>query len=171
LGLIVSKLLDVKSLVERSGADHYKQFWNVDSNGKTENPRPENECRNYAMQLLTPMVEPYGVRIAREASYRSDTRADLEASKSLMKVPIEAKRHYHDKLWTAIPEQLVEQYASDPETDSTGILLVFWFGTSYPIRPSPLGVKPSSVHELRSLLEGVIPKTHTIEVVVLDCTK
>lgn len=92
-----------------------------------------------------------------------------------MNMPVEIKRHYHDELWSALKEQLIEQYTRDPGAQGWGIYLVFWYGSEYrkvPKPPQGLAL-PTSAEELRQALLSLVPveARHQIEVICVDCSR
>ena len=92
-----------------------------------------------------------------------------------MNLPIEIKRHYHAKLWTAPKEQLIERYTRDPGTGGRGIYLVLWYGTDYkPVKKPPSDIHlPETPEELEKALRLVIPNEYKelIEIIVFDVSK
>jgi hypothetical protein len=87
-------------------------------------------------------------------------------------LPIEAKRHMHDDLWSAIEAQLIPRYTRDPKSGGFGLYLVFWFGEGagrLPRPPRGIG-HPTNAVELRDALACTIPADHRgrIAVVCLD---
>ena len=77
-------------------------------------------------KMLTPSQ-----RVNIDGDRRSDIRVDYNAA---FHVPIEIKKNTHSDLWSAMHDQLIRYYCSDPDTDGFGIYLVFWFG-SVPFSP------------------------------------
>ena len=88
-------------------------------------------------------------------------------------MPVEIKKNSHRKLWTAVSDQLIAQYASSPEADGYGIYLVFWFGAEHTKTPPPSDNRPKTVEQLRQQLEGtLIPdKARKISVCVIDVSR
>lgn len=76
-----------------------------------------------------------------------------------MALPIEIKRDDHEKLWTALRDQLIAQYVHAPKSSGHGIYLVFWFGESRQLKSPPnREVKPATSDELRTKLEAQLTK-------------
>ena len=67
-------------------------------------------------------------------------------------MPVEIKKDQHRKLWSALRDQLITQYAIDPATGGHGVYLVFWFGEGK-MPPPPQGRHPTGPDELRHRLE------------------
>ena len=100
-------------------------------------------------------------------------RADIVFQHSGFLLPVEAKRQQHPDLWNAIDGQLAAFYTGHWQAEGQGLLLVFWFGSKYPI-PAQTGggSKPTTAAELRTSLErnaGV--KAGRIGIVVLDLSR
>ncbi len=69
-------------------------------------------------------------------------------------MPIEVKKDSHRDLWTAMHDQLIARYTTDPETHGFGIYVVLWFGcNSKPPTRHPSGARPENPDEMRRLLE------------------
>ena len=84
---------------------------------------------------------------------------------------MEIKRSEHPKLWSAVQNQLMAKYSSDPATRGYGIYLVFWFGAGDTPR-SPSGVRPTGPAEVREQLEALLSEEErrAISVCVIDVT-
>ena len=89
-----------------------------------------------------------------------EKRADIVASKSHLKVPIELKRDNHAEVWTAAEAQLDRFYTIDPAASSFGIYAVFWFGAKrgrgIPVSPHDR-TQPTSSCEMEQRLRASIP--------------
>ncbi len=80
LQALVSSYLHAISEELRNGpTDGWKGMWNVDGYGKPTQPRPENICRDYLLELLRPRLSPVGVAPEPEGQYAEDKRADIKA--------------------------------------------------------------------------------------------
>ena len=159
----------------RDGANSgWRQFWNVDSHGRTTHPRPENLCRDTLVRMLEPKLNGVDADVQSETRYADDKRADIRLSVPPHNVPIEIKRSCHRELWSAIQTQLIAKYTRDPGTDGYGIYLVFWFGDAEGCRPTPRsGPKPKSVAELEKALLDTLSdhERRKISVCVIDVSK
>ena len=120
------------------------------------------------LQLLLPEA----VDARRESSYANETRADIRVAFRGFEVPVEIKRSEHPKLWSAVQNQLMAKYSSDPATGGYGIYLVFWFGKDLTQAP-PEGSIPPDADELRTRLEGTLSdaERRKISVVVIDVSR
>lgn len=104
---------------------------------------------------------------------RNDKRADIVIQRQSIKIPIEAKRHYHKALWTAWRDQLDKLYSGDYYSKGYGIYLVYWFGTQFALPKHPQGQSlPTSALELESAINGLIPvdDRHRLKCHVVDVT-
>jgi len=171
--LMLQHLEDLNPLIAGTNVDVFKRFWNEDSYGKVVNPKNEESCRDYIVELLRTRTIEQKIAIEPEVHMAADKRADIVASVPGMKLVIELKRDYHSEVWVAIQEQLERFYSRDPEAQGYGIYLVLWFGTkrtsAIRIPPSPYK-RPESASEMQATLQSLIPegKRHKIGVVVLD---
>ena len=105
-----------------------------------------------------------------EGQYANDKRSDIRVSfGSEFSVPIEVKKNGHRNLWTAMHDQLIRQYAGDPDAGGYGIYLVFWFGPEF-TSPPPQGGRPDSPAELKERLEETLTdeQSRKIAVCVID---
>ncbi len=140
----------------RSGnTDGWRQYWNVDSNGSPTGPRHEDVCRDALLSALRHQL-PQGVDAQPEGQYANDNRADIRVSFRCFQVPVEIKKNMncksrHRDLWSAMRNQLIAKYTTDPDTDGYGIYLVFWFGKEH-TPPPPSGRPPAGPEELRERL-------------------
>ncbi len=157
--------------IRGSNSNIWRQFWMDDRDSEPREPKHEESCRDALLTLLKERL-PTAVDSAPERRYASDTRADICVSYGGFNVPIEIKKDCHRDLWSALQEQLVEQYTTDPATSGHGIYLVLWTGGDE-ISRRPDGNRPTTPDELRELLEGDLTPEQTgkISVRVLDVTK
>lgn len=135
--LVMEHIRDIGKRMAGANTDPYKQFWNVDSYGRIDSPKPEEDCRDVLVEMLRPLLNPLGVRVEPEGHMASDKRADICLFANNMTLVIELKRDYHTELWTAIERQLDCFYTRAPESQGFGIYGVFWFGDQRPKRISP----------------------------------
>jgi hypothetical protein len=160
----------------RTGSETpWKRYWNTDENGFATRPQIENEDRDRLLELLRPRLDRYGIAASLpEARRAENTRVDIllisHAGKNL---PIEAKRHYNNELWTAPVEQL-GGYAADEGAFGYGIYLVFWFGAEFPTPArKDRKVRPTTAAELEELLQNDLPLAmqNQISIIVLDVSR
>jgi hypothetical protein len=174
LQALVSANLHAISKELRNGpTDGWKGMWNVDSYGKPTQPRPENICRDYLLELLRPRLLPVGVAPEPEGQYAEDKRADIKAIIGSINLPVEIKRHFHLDIWTAPRDQLKKLYTRDPGAAGRGIYLVFWFGIdagSVPTRPTGGSEIQTPVQLEAALLDALQPpERELLEIIVIDC--
>ena len=148
--LLMDRLQDIATRIRRGNTDDWRQYWDKPF-GKKPTPRHEDLCRDTLLSDLRPHLPP-GIDAQPEGQYANDKRADIRVSCQDFQVPIEIKKNLHKGLWSAIRDQLIAKYTSDPAADGYGIYLVFWFGRNYTQR-SPNGARPGSPAELKRQLE------------------
>lgn len=150
--LAIERLEQLAQKIRTSKTDDWRQYWNTGGPyGGLESPRIEADCRDTLLSHLRNEL-PAGVLAQAEVEYANDKRADITISYGGFNVPVEIKRDRDRRLWSAMRDQLVTQYASDPETGGHGVYLVFWFGDGNVFPPSE-GRRPADPQELRSRLE------------------
>ena len=152
--LVTDRLDEIAVRIRTDNTDDWRQYWNVDQYERPVTPKPENSCRDAILSDLRQRL-PAEVDAQPEGRYANDGRADIRVACNDFHVPIEIKRDSHRELWSAIRNQLIERYVSDPATGGHGIYLVFWFGTGdSPL--SPRGVRPARPDELRERLTAML---------------
>ena len=171
---LFDRLRDLSSHIRGNNADLWRPFWADDHESPPEKPKHENSCRD-ALLVMLPSRLPEGVDAQPEGQYAADRRADIRVGFKDCNIPVEIKRHYHPDLWTAIHDQLIAKYTTDPATGGYGIYLVLWFNSeveSCPPHPKDRD-RPSTPDELESRLNESMSheQRRTISVVVLDVTK
>jgi hypothetical protein len=100
-------------------------------------------------------------------------RADAAAIYNGMGLPVEIKGQWHNNVWDAPSEQLIELYTKDYRANGRGIYLVLWFG---PVAGKNLVSHPDgraragTPEELRQmLLECLNPSERSrVDIVILD---
>lgn len=169
--LLVEHLADTDSTIRGANSNLWRQFWNEDSHGRPDTPKPEESCRDALLAFLRPRL-PSGVDLQPEGTYAADSRADIRASSREFNVPVEIKKNAHRDLWRAMRSQLVEKYTTDPATSGYGIYLVLWFGVDKTTRPPESG-RPATPAELQQRLERSLTpdQARKISVIVMDVTK
>ena len=169
--LVADRLEEMADLIPASNTNDWRQYWNEDSNGQPEKPKSENSCRDALLSDLRERL-PEGVDAQPEGRYAHESRADIRVSHQDFNVPVEVKKNGHPDLWSALRDQLIAQYASDPATGGYGIYLVFWFGMEL-TQPSPDGPRPTTPEELRERLQNTLTpeEARKITVRVIDVSK
>ncbi|WP_043308001.1 hypothetical protein [Pseudomonas sp. ML96] len=155
--LTLSHLDDIAHELRHANDDGYRMFWNI-PNGQPPSRRGENLCRDVLLARLRSRLDAHGIGIAPEYDHAGDKRADLQLDyRNQLALPIEIKRDDHDKLWTALRDQLIAQYAHAPKSMGHGIYLVLWFGDSKKLKSPPnRKPKPTTPDELRARLESLL---------------
>ena len=167
--LLVDQLDVLACRIRKSNTDDWHQHWNEDSYGRPLEPKHEDRCRDALLSHLRDHL-PAGVDAQPEGQYADDNRSDIRVSYgAVFNVPVEIKKDRHRNLWSALRDQLIAQYASDPATGGHGVYLVFWFGDGK-IPPPSLGRRPTGPDELRLRLEEQLtePERRRITVRVID---
>ena len=174
--LTMDILSDMAKRIRDGNTLDWRQYWNVDSHNRAQDPKPENACRDALLSDLRLKLERVEVHVKinaqREDSYADDKRADISVTHGDFNVPVEIKKSTHRDLWRAIQEQLIAQYTRDPGAAGYGIFLVFWFG-GQDCQISPEGIRPKSAHELQErLLDTLSPdEKFKISICVIDVSK
>jgi hypothetical protein len=175
LRAVVGEILqDLAKDIRDGDTSGWKGFWN-NPDATSRRPKIENDCRDLLTDRIRDRLLRFGVganRTPTEARRRSDRRADLlvigEGSASL---PVEAKRHMNDEVFTAIETQVAD-YAKSAGSNGHGIYLVFWFGAAAGAVPKrPPGVDPiTDPKAFRTALvkHQPIALRDMIDVVVMD---
>ena len=139
--LLVDQLDVLACRIRKGNTDDWHQYWNEDSYGRPLEPKHEDRCRDALLSCLRGHL-PTGVDAQPEGQYADDNRSDIRVSYGAeFNVPVEIKKDRHPQLWSALRDQLMARYLSDPATGGHGVYLVFWFGDGK--IPSPVS-GPSS---------------------------
>jgi hypothetical protein len=174
--LLVQHLRDMARDDRDGSTTGYRRYWNVDSCGRPETPRPENDCRDRLLELLRERLRPLAVDAQPESEYRENKRADIRVffsgDSGGFNVPIEIKRNSHPDLWSALRQQLIAHYVRDPAAGGYGIYLVFWFGGTGMPTAADGGKPPRDAPELAERLTATldIEQQRRIAILVMDCT-
>ena len=172
LALLVPRLEQLATEIRDGNTNGWRQYWNVDCHGRPEEPRPEPVCRDALLSALRNRF-PTGVNVVDlqpEAQYADGKRSDIRVAYSGHAVPVEIKKNTHPRLWSAINDQLIDQYARAPESGGHGVYLVLWFGAKHTKTVPPSGRRPKTPEELRERLVGELSpdQRRKIKVVVVD---
>nr|WP_321982666.1 hypothetical protein [uncultured Cohaesibacter sp.] len=173
--IVLDEVERYKSTLRTGSETPWKRFWNTNRYGEATNPQIENEDRDRLLELFRPRFERYGISASLPEVHRGEnTRVDiLLLSHAGQNLPIEAKRHYNNELWTAATNQLV-RYAADPDASGFGIYLVFWLGSEFkPPKRSDGADSPESAEALEEMLTNDLPPRmkEKVTVVVLDVSR
>lgn len=169
--LIVDRLGELTLRIRTANTDDWTQYWNEGQHRKPLKPKYEEACRDALLSDLRQLL-PDDVDAQPEGQYAGDRRGDIRVSyDAAFHVPIEVKKSSHPKLWSAIDDQLISYYTSDPKTGGFGIYLVFWFGPDPEfIQVSPDGSRPEDPDKLKEQLQATLSseKARKISVCVVD---
>ncbi len=169
--LLNDRLGDISLDLRGGNSNIWRQFWNEDKHGRLTEPKHENSCRDALLETLRHRL-PSRVDLQPEGQYAAGKQADFRFSFGDFKVPIEIKKNSHPELWSALHEQLIAKYTTDPDSSGHGIYLVLWFGADKTTSP-PDGNRPATSGELKKRLEAVLDadESRKVVVIVLDVTK
>ena len=169
--LLFVHLADIAADIRGGSSDGWRQFWSNDHDDQQRTPKVENSCRHAVLAALQKHLPPE-VDAVPEGHYAAGRRADIRASCSGFNVPVEIKRNSDPNLWSALREQLIPSYTTDPATSGYGIYLVLWFGANKTKRDAN-GTRPATPKELEQQLESTLTpdEARKISVIVIDVTK
>ena len=169
--LLRDLLANISDHMRGDSANLWQHFWNEDSRRRPDTPKHEESCRDMLLEPLRLRL-PSGVDAAPEGRYAAGRRADIRVSYGGFNVPIEIKKNSHRDLWSALRNQLIDRYTTDPDTSGYGIYLVLWFGPGR-TTPHPDSGRPTSRQELSRRLEDELTadEARKIAVIVMDVTK
>ncbi len=165
-------LKTISEHIRGDSANLWRQFWNEDSYGRPTNSKPEDSCRDALLEALKQRL-PSRIDVSPEGRYAGGKRSDIRATFNGFNVPVEIKKNSHRHLWSALRNQLIKGYTTDPSTSGYGIFLVLWFSATRTTRPFPSGPPPTTPQELRQRLENQLEPDgrRKISVIVIDVTK
>ncbi|MDD3484142.1 NACHT domain-containing NTPase [Azovibrio restrictus] len=166
--LVLDHLDDFAKLLRSDNSDLFRQFW---SEGTNNVPKPENSCRDALLAQLRLRLKPFNIDCDPEVDQFNDKRADIRLSfRNEFVLPIEIKRQSNDSLWTALRQQLIDQYTRSPKTANHGIYLVLWFNSKDTYKANDGGSKPTTPSELKTRLEAQLTSEERkrVHVRVLD---
>ncbi|KAF7957195.1 hypothetical protein AWV80_37020 [Cupriavidus sp. UYMU48A] len=137
--VVVDQLMVLRDELRTADTAPWRAYWNIDANGRPLGPRIENACRDVLLARLQDRLQQFGISAALpEAQRANETRADVLVLGAGANVPIEVKRHFHEKVWVAASDQL-QGYTADLGAAGHGVYLVFWFGKDQPPPRHPAG--------------------------------
>ena len=164
--LVVDQLDALAVQIRGNNTDDWHQYWNEDRYGRPREPKHEDRCRDALLSSLRGYLSRHGVDAQPEGQYANDNRSDIRVSYGAeFNVPVEIKKDRHPKLWSALRDQLIARYVSDPTTGGHGIYLVFWFGDDK-IPPPPQGRRPAVPAKLRQQLEEQLTESERRRIAV-----
>jgi hypothetical protein len=174
--LLLDQLRDMKQEIESSNTDIYKRFWNEDSYGRIDTPKPEESGRDGLVDMLRHRLRPHGVIVEPEGHMVANKRADISVALPGQKILMELKRDYNSDVWSAAESQLDRFYTRDPDASGFGVYGVFWFGPKRGgvIPPPPNGFpRPETAEQMENVLQAILPgeKRAKIAVIVFDVSE
>ena len=170
--LTTSYLREIARRIRDGSTSDWRQYWNVDSRNRPQEPKPEDACRDALLSDLQAKLISLHVDAQPEGRYADDKRSDIRVSHGDSNVPVEIKRSSHRDLWSAIRAQLIAKYTRDPGAGGYGIYLVFWFGAARCQSPER-GARPKSADELEERLRDTLSAgdARLISICVVDVSK
>jgi hypothetical protein len=173
LAFVVDHLGILGREIRQTQRERYRAYWNERGRNLVK-PKREEVCSGLLAEDLQNRVQAQRLIVTVEHHMIADKECDvvvLQGTERLL--PIEVKHHYHADLWTAWRTQLDRLYTRDAKAGGLGIYLILWSGEAKgrKMPKLPDGLKrPTSVAELRSVLESLIPERdrHRLRVVVVD---
>ena len=153
--VVIDRTDYLNNKIPNSRTSDWKQYWNVDGNGRISDPKPESACRDAWLSDLQTLLEPIGIDAQPEGVHANDKRSDIRISYREFCIPVEIKHSRSADLWTACKNQLIKKYVA-PEigADGYGIFLVFWFGEKFLKHPPDRIELPTSAHQLVDALRS-----------------
>ena len=169
--LLHDRLETISEHIRGDNANLWRQFWNEDSYGCPTTSKPEDSCRDALLESLKLRL-PSGIDLSPEGQYAANRRSDIRAFYAGFNVPIEIKKNSHRNLWSALDNQLINLYTTDPHTSGYGIFLVLWCGADH-TTPPPSHRRPGTPGELRRRLQDQLEpdEKRKIAVIVIDITR
>jgi hypothetical protein len=165
--------------MHKTAFNDYKNYWNDDSHSRLTTPKVENTGARYLAKQLKDYLSEFDVEVNSESLAPDDNRTDIRLTYhrdgKRLNLPVEIKRSFHEKLWSAINEQLIKLYTIEPDTQGRGIYLVLWFGaeSKFNVTAKDGGNKPKTAAELQTRLVATMSpeQQKLIDVVVLDVSQ
>ena len=178
--VVVECLEELAHDIRHGATSPWKGFWNRPSNGEPT-PKIENDCRDLLVDRLADRLRRFHIPVhyaATEARSGNDRRSDvlvtsaapILAGQRAAALPIEAKRHWNDELWTAVDNQLVP-YCRSAGSNGHGVYLIFWFGSYRTMPALPDGAeRPTTAGGLADALRARLKPdlADSITIVVID---
>ena len=170
--LVMDRLDEIARKIRGGPTSDWRQYWNVDQYNRPTCEKPEDACRDNLLSDLQNRLEQLDIDAQPEGRYTNDKRSDIRVYFGGSNVPVEIKKNSHQKLWSALRDQLIAKYTSTPGTDGYGIYLVFWFGKDR-TQPPPSGTRPATAEELQERLEATLSpdEARKISVCVIDVNR
>jgi hypothetical protein len=119
--LTLDALETVQVYLRQGDTTAWKAFWSGSL------PHNENTCRDRLLDLLRGQISK-SVAALPETRMPDAKRSDVALIYNGMGLPVEIKGQWHQEVWNAPSEQLIDLYTKDYRANGRGIYLVFWCG-------------------------------------------
>ncbi|MCY4555688.1 MAG: hypothetical protein OXF79_04775, partial [Chloroflexi bacterium] len=143
------RLEEFRERIRGSDTNMREAYWN-----DTGKPRNEEYCRDRLIEHVSGPL-PESIRLGPETRMPARTRADIVLARNAMKLPVEIKGQWEEKVWNAVNDQLDAKYTVDWQADGRGVYIVLWFGNvprkNLPKHPDDLP-RPKTPGELARML-------------------
>ena len=153
--LTMAYLREIARTIRDGNTSDWRQYWNVDSRNRPQEPKPEDACRDALLSDLQARLAGLHVDAQPEGHYADDKRSDIRVYHGGFNVPVEIKKSSHRDLWSAVKTQLIAKYTRDPGAAGYGIYVVFWFGAGK-CQPPESGTSPKHPAELETRLRDTL---------------
>ncbi len=176
MSLTLVILRDQACKIKNDSSNLYNHYWNYPQDKTRATPKTENECRDILKSQIEPRFQQLNLQVIKESYYVEDKRADFTFLYGQWNLPVEIKKDVYnqnanDNVWTSLWNQLIKNYARDPQAYGYGIYLIFWFGQGK-VRVSPNGQKPTSAKEMEEMILEMMSdeERKRIGLCVIDCS-
>lgn len=154
--LILDMLENLQIKISSGQTSDYRTYWkHIDlstSDKPLYIPHEENDCRNLIASPLELLFDNYEINIHPEGFRSSDKRCDLLVISENIAIPVELKGQWHSDVYKAAFTQL-QEYTKEPRAKGFGVYIVLWFGDCTKKPASYRGKKPSTIEEMKSMLQ------------------
>lgn len=147
---------------------HKKDFYKDDGSYIKEEEASRKIASYFSLKLRS-----LNITCSTEPQMHNRKRGDILFSSSMQKGPImfitEVKGQWHRRLFSAIKNQLIEQYTIEPRTHGHGLYLVLWFGKDFPVAGRHSHTYTSK-EKLQQELKERVPNEYRklIDILILD---
>ena len=168
--LVTDRIRQIGVRIKNGNANAWRPYWNENSHGNRDRPKHEESCRDALLDAPSTYPASGRGRPARRGVTQTALGRISVLPTGDSHVPVEVKKNDSRDVWSAPKSQLVDSYASDPETGGHGIYVVFWFGSDRTQPPPSVRARPRSAANLQSRLEASLTQDNIdkVSVCVID---